>query len=179
MKKLLLSFFVACLSPLIYGQVANYTFSSSTGAYTEITGTTTGISGDSDYGTVSLPFNFYYNGLFYNQVQPSTNGWLGLGSSFTSSQTSNNMASTSANPLLAPLWDDLNVVAANNSTITYTTTGVAPSSVFIVQWKDVNWNWSTSSGTPQNFQVHLHEQNGQIDFRYGPMNVPNSPSASI
>lgn len=179
LRPLLILLCCCWLAPTM-AQVSNYAFSFTTGTYAPITGgTVSGATGDSDFETIPLPFTFIYNGIAYDTAQVSTNGWMGLGINQTNSVTTNSLASTSANPILAPLWDDLSVVTANNGEIRYETIGTAPNRTFVVQWKDVNWNFSTTNGTLQNFQVRLDEATRAIAFVYGATNAPNNPSASI
>ncbi|HMS35143.1 MAG TPA: T9SS type A sorting domain-containing protein [Ignavibacteria bacterium] len=94
MKKLISLFTVMlflCMGINSIAQVAPYTFTQSLGTYTEIIGdttvafaTTTTTSGplsmdDSIYANNSLPFTFTYNGVGYNNVVISSNGFVTFG----------------------------------------------------------------------------------------------------
>jgi hypothetical protein len=172
---------IICLFFHVYTQAQiNYSFAASTGTFNEIAGTSAtltsgGIAGasNSDEGfqnAVPIGFTFTYNGTNYTSVNISTNGFLSLGAALTSGSIyySNNLNSgpstpTGARPIIAPLWDDLDAQAANN--ITYTTTGSSPNRVFIVQWKNILWDYS-ALGATISFQVRLSETSNQIQFVY-------------
>lgn len=164
-------------APMLAPDTASgYTFSYTTTTYTEITGTTSTATGDDGAENLTLPFTFRYDGVNYTTARVSTNGWLEMGTSFTGSGFSNDLASTTSKPLLAPLWDDLYDDAT--SVISYTTLGTAPDRIFVVQWENIRWQ--LSGGTQQNFQVRLYETSNVVEFVYGTMNTPTgSPSASI
>lgn len=82
---------VLICSQYIHGQVSTYTFSQSTGTYTEITGgtviatatATSGVDGLDDViyslpnGTI--PFNFFFNGTPYTGFNISSNGFITFG----------------------------------------------------------------------------------------------------
>ncbi len=156
--------------------VSGYTFTSSAGAYVEIVGTVSTATGDDGGQNITLPFTFNYDGVNYTTGRISTNGWLEMGQSYTSSGYSNSMASTTIKPILAALWDDLYDDASSD--IQYSTSGVTPNQVFTVQWKNIRWYGS--GGTQQNFQIKLYETSNVIEFVYGTMNAPaGSPTASI
>ncbi len=163
--------------PRLAVETANtYVFHYTTTTYTEITGTTSTATGDDGGQNLTLPFTFRYDGVNYTTARVSTNGWLEMGNSYSSSGYSNDLASTSVKPFLAALWDDL--YDDSTSVISYTTQGVAPDRVFVVQWKDIRWYGS--SGTTQNFQIKLYETSNVVEFVYGTMTAPaSSPSASI
>ncbi len=152
-----------------------YTFSATTGTYTTITGTDAGISSD-DALSVAIPlgFTFSYGDLDYTEIKISSNSWIDLGATQTGSNLSNQLASTTMCPVIAPLWDDTSLSSGNAQ---YVLEGTAPNRIFTVQYTDVKWNFS---GTNQyNYQVLLYES-GKIEFIYGPATgTPNYPSASI
>ena len=110
MKNLLLSFFILLTSFFVNSQVSSYTFGSSTGTYTPITGganydnftswTNTNFLDDNNSTSLeSIGFNFIYNGTTYTQFGVNTNGFITLGvlptNSYTplSTGTSNNVIS--------------------------------------------------------------------------------------
>ena len=84
-----------------------YTFNATTGTYTPITGTDAAISSDDIISSaIPIGFTFHYGEDTYTEVIISSNGWIGLGTSQTSSNLSNQLASTTYVPVIAPLWDD-------------------------------------------------------------------------
>lgn len=168
--------FVAFLALQVNASVSDYTFTYSSGTYTEITGTVSTATGDDGAQNLTLPFTFVYDGVSYTTARVSTNGWLEMGTLVTASAYINDLASTTYKPFLCPLWDDLYDDASGD--IQYTTTGTTPNRVFIVQWKNINWYYS--GGSDQNFQIRLYESTNVVEFIYGTMNAPlSTPSASI
>ncbi len=157
-----------------------YTFSVVTGAYDDIDddfGYTSVSYSDTDDGSagVSLPFDFIYDGIVYNNLSININGLVGMIDLPTNSYI-NNLSGTYGKPLLAPLWDDLGLQSEGE--IGYATLGDAPNRVFVVQWQNVHF--LISDGSPQNFQVRLHETTHIIEFVYGTMSeLDGSPTASI
>ncbi|MEF3694685.1 MAG: hypothetical protein V3576_04985, partial [Candidatus Cloacimonadota bacterium] len=171
---LLVMIFTICMSWATIDEY--YSFNATTGTYTPITGTavTDMLSDDALSAAVPLGFSFPYGDNSYTEVVLSSNGWIGLGTSQTSSNLSNNLASTSYAPILAPLWDDTSMASG---TAEYTMTGTAPNRIFTIQYSNLMWNYSGTAG--YNFQVNLYET-GKITFAYGSNpGAPNSPSASI
>ena len=170
--------------PLIQNQngitdaAADYTFSYSTGTYTEITGGTVSTAvGDDAVESISLPFTFTYDGTDYTTGFICTNGWLEMGQTYIYAQFMNILESTIYKPFLCPLWDDLySRGAPDNTEIMYKTTGTYPNRTFIVQWKNTCWS---NSGSTVNFQVKLKENGNVIEFHYGTNNSTESRSASI
>ena len=154
----------------------SYTFLSTVGTYTPITGTPIPAIHVDDAISAAIPigFTFPYGNLTYTEVRISSNGWVGLGATLTSSNLTNLLASTTVRPVVAPLWDDLNM---NAGTVQYATAGTAPNRIFTVQYANAKWNFQATNGF--NFQVKLHE-NGKIELVYGSFTgTPLNASASI
>jgi len=155
-----------------------YTFSESSGTYTEITGgTVSTASGDDGEETgVAIGFNFDYVGTTYTTVTIGVNGAI----SFTSANIDyvNNLASTDADNLdyIAPLWDDMYARTDDNVEISYETAGTAPNRTFTVQWKNISWR---NTGSTVNFQIVLFEGSNNIVFNYGINNSTEARTASI
>ncbi|HEX8515271.1 MAG TPA: GEVED domain-containing protein [Bacteroidia bacterium] len=96
---------LVCCAPALKlnAQVSAYTFSSSAGTYTPITGgtvITSGTSDDNTFGALNIGFPFTYNNIVYNQFGLNVNGWISMGpgvptSSYTpiSGGTTNNIIS--------------------------------------------------------------------------------------
>jgi len=177
MKGLITLFaFLLFISGELYSQAADYVFSSSTGTYSEITGTPSSAAGDNGVETLTLPFPFKYCGTTYTQAIVCVNGWLELGITYLGWEGSNVLASTTVKPIIAGLWDEL--YDDEFSDIRYTTNGSSPNRIFVVQWKNIRWRGA--NGGQENFQVRLYETSNKIDIIYGTMNtLLNIPSASI
>lgn len=162
--------------------ITNYAFTTSNGSFSAITGgattTWTGNTDDAVSALIPIGFDFYYMGTRYTSIGATTNGWISLGGVATTYQYINNLASSgSPRPVIAPLWDDLDIASYGN--VTYLTSGTAGSRVFTLQFLNVKWNYQ-ALGSVCSFQIKLHEGTGKIEFIYRSDAVSaNSPSASI
>lgn len=162
--------------------ITNYSFTSSNGTFTALTGgnttTWTGNTDDAVSGLIPIGFDFWYMGVRYTNISASTNGWFTLGTVITDYLYTNSLTSGGApRPVIAPLWDDLDIAA--NSNVTYKTTGAAGNQVFTIQYLNVKWNYQ-ALGSVCSFQVKLYENTGKVEFIYrSDLLSPNSASASI
>lgn len=149
--------------------ITNYAFSYATGSFNSIVGQSgtqtaslaSGSTDDGYYDLIPIGFTFVYMGQFYTQVSASTNGWMTLGQ-YASTAPTNNLTSGTPRPVIAPLWDDLQMA---NGTLVYRTDGNAPNRVFTIEWNNVRWYYSVSTPTIS-FQVKLYEGTGVIQFIY-------------
>ncbi len=150
--------------------------------YTEITGGTAGPSGDDAQSSLVLPFAFTFDGVTYDKLQLSTNGWVEFGTGAdgttyglsTSGQiglgNQNGLLFSTGRPTkcLGPWLEDLST--ATTGTVSYITLGSSPNRVFVVQWKNVLAYYDeTSTTTRINFQVRLNEGTNIVEFNYGPV----------
>lgn len=150
--------------------VGNYAFSASSGTFTALSGATNPAltSGDVDDGyfnAIPLGFTFIYMGTSITTISASTNGWLSAGgANITNSTFGNNLSNAGApRPLIAPLWDDIDLQVATN--LSYKTTGSAGSRVFTIQYLNCQWDFN-ATGNTISFQVKLYETSGNIEFIY-------------
>lgn len=175
----------ALLTGSAYGQnITNYAFSYATGSYNSIYGqsgtqTASLASGNPDdgyYNFIPIGFTFIYMGQMYTQVSASTNGWMTLGQNASNAWT-NNLTSGTPRPVIAPLWDDLDMASG---ALVYRTDGNAPNRVFTVEWYNVRWDLNATTPTIS-FQVKLYEGTGVIQFIYRQESgsLSGSESASI
>lgn len=129
-----------------------YNFSATAGSYTPLVGgsiaplspiSTSYPAEDEGFSNnIPIGFNFQYNGIKRSTVNVNTNGFVTFGDPFFSANFSfdfkyyNNDLTNGPlielnRPIIAPLWDDLGLIA--NNTITYKTEGTAPIRVFTLQ----------------------------------------------
>ncbi len=157
------------------------------------------IDGASQYdegaaNNIILPFPFIFNCVPYSICHISTNGFISLGAPLDTlnaywnndlkagplNYSDNTMdKSIFSRPLIAPLWDDLDLTA--NTNIVYNTTGTAPNRIFTVQWSNVRWSWQAAFASI-NFQVKLYETTNEIIFHYRnitPGTLSTTASASV
>jgi hypothetical protein len=182
-RNLLLSFIgIVLISSVSLGQITTFNFSANTGgaaAYVPITGTTASLTPncgyfptvqtDEGYAALPIGFTFNYLGTNYTTLNVSTDGFATLGvSGFTTTgcgyDNTNGLTTTpivANRPVLAPLWDDLDVTGG----IQYTTTGVAPLRVFTAQWSNALWDYGGASPA-MSFQIKLYETSNIIEYIY-------------
>ncbi len=208
MKKIVLALFsTTLLLNTINAQVSTYTFASSAGTYTAITGGT--VLGDTSCdeqnfvnpsiplgGTAtsgngfSIGFNFTYNGIVFDKVAINTNGWISLGqSSLTPSvniQSSHYFAqilsqSSTATPTLLRnriAGLDFDLDAQTGSELRIETTGTSPNRVCVIQWKKYRrYNFTDLYNNDLNFQIRLKETSNVIQVVYGTVTI-NTPAVN-
>ena len=153
----------------LLAQVTNYTYAASSGTFTILSGATSpalsgGTVNDGQFNALPIGFDFWYNGARYTTVSASTNGWLTFGANITNSTPGNLLSSAGApRPVIAPLWDDLDLQAAGN--LSYLTSGSVGTRVFTIQWLNEQWA-ANASGNSISFQVKLYEGTGKVEFVY-------------
>ncbi len=135
-------------------------------------------SGDDEEQTgVPIDFDFYYGGQKYTTCTVGVNGAI----SFTSTQISyiNDLASTATSRIniIAPMWDDLQLYAANNGFVKYETSGTAPNRIFKVYWKNISKH--NDSSHTMSFVLELKETSNEIAFYYGHCDAITNLSASV
>jgi PKD repeat protein len=159
--------------------ITAYSRSSFTKGMTALTGATAGPSGDNGNAVVPIGFTFNYVGTDYTQTRLSTNGWISLDQSGTTSSANANLfTGTAPNTTVAPWYDNLEDDAT--SVVSYKTEGTAPFRVFTAEWYRV-LSFNTSADARISFQVKLYETSNIIEFHYGSLETGNhgNESASI
>ena len=146
--------------------VSTYQLTATAGTFTPITGSTTiGILAQANAvgPRISLPFTFYYGGTAYNELTPTSRGYISMNApTSVSTNTFNNLGGSSTH--IAPLWDDISGVGG---TAAYVVTGTAPNRVFTFQW--LNWRWNTAATAANiSFQAKFYETTNVIQFVYQP-----------
>lgn len=131
-----------------------------------------------------IGFDFWYNGVRYNQFSASTNGFIDFSNSTDDGGPTgddfgfNNTAFTNANvanatlPAIAPFYDDLTAQGGTNplgNSIKYLVSGSAPNRTLTIEWINMAVYLNTSPSL--NFQVQLIETSGRILVNYGNMNT--------
>ena len=114
-------------------------------------------------------FVFSYAGVQYSSVSVSPDGFLRLGTA-AASQFTNNLASTTNTPIIAPYWDDL--ATGSNGQVRGFLTGTAPNRIYVIDWL-VTIPRMPTGAAGANFQCWLYENGGRIQFVYGSGIVAN------
>ncbi|HKP52938.1 MAG TPA: dockerin type I domain-containing protein [Chloroflexia bacterium] len=161
------------------GQVANYTFTRTTGA--TIVPATTLVSGSKCYNCsvkVNLPFTYKLYGQNYNSAYLASNGYIG----FTETESYDNSCLPSARLEHAIMahWDLLDMRASAGSALgIYTsTTGVTPNRIYNVEYRACLYNDGGCGGNV-NFEVRLYEGRDRFDVIYGSQLTGNGGGATI
>lgn len=146
-------------------------------SYTHASGTDVFAGQNNDDGEASIPigFSFKYGDHTYTSLTAGVNGAI----SFTSGNVDydNDLASADYDHsnIIAPLWDDLFITAADNGKIVYQAGGQTPDRWIYIEWQNISWR---SQGETVSFKLDLRE-NGRFDFYYGPLNSTETRSATI
>ena len=173
---LLLVFVVAAVSA--GALVSEYSFNSTLGTYTEITGGTvlgSTINDDESFNAIPLGFTFTYDGVAYTEVSIQTDAFLAFGPTVLNSTLAIS-SSTGTNNIVSALNRD--IMSRDNGELSYLLSGTAPNRVFTVQWKNYKRIPTSAANDVFNFQIQLHEAGNQIKFAYGAFTVVNVTTAA-
>lgn len=180
-----------------HAQVALFSFNSTTGTYTPITGGTAlgdASSDDEMYVDPTAPlggsatsgsgfpigFNFRFNGVTFDRFGINANGWIFLGQSALTPAVNAGAATTSplsSTTVTTPAFLRSRISAYSRdlqgqtgSNIRFETTGTAPNRVLVVQWTNYRrWSSTPIVGENMNFQIRLEEGTNKISLVYGTM----------
>jgi hypothetical protein len=123
-------------------------------------GQNSGLTGDDNSVSLTLPFIFKFYGQAKTSVRVSSNGYLTFGSDGGVYINDPIPGSNSPNDIIAPFWDDLHQQSGSNYYY-----HDEDNRRFIIQYN--NWGFFSSSGS-LTFQVQLYENDG-IYFYYNSM----------
>jgi hypothetical protein len=205
MKKITLLIMLFVISFSASSQVVSYSFSQSSGTYTEITGGTvlgaeasddqrfvdpadlTGTAGLSTGVGFPIGFNFVFNGEVYDRFAVNNNGWISLGKSSLGANAVNINSTSNYTPLSSTATTVTNELVARisplgrdlqgqvGSTLRFEVSGTSPNQVLTVQWK--NYRKFTATGDSFNFQIKLYETTNVVQTLYGAF-VSNTTSST-
>jgi hypothetical protein len=166
------------LNVTIQNPVNNYAFTTSTGNSLLPLSNPVNIflsgAGDTPSGLINIDFDFLFDGMTYNQISVSPDGFIKLGSPAASNQFSNSVTSTMNIPKLYPYWDDLST--GTTGYVRYSINGMAPDRILIVEWfVTMGSLWTLPANAT--FQALLYEGSNKIEFRYGAMASANMSSS--
>ncbi|HEY5921772.1 MAG TPA: hypothetical protein VIV11_08880, partial [Kofleriaceae bacterium] len=129
---------------------------------------TTASNDDGLTAPIALPASFSFFRQPATAVVVSTNGWLSVDTTVTSSDLSNDTMpnTTTPNGLIAPYWDDLDEIVICTKMV---------GSQFVVQW---NGGLFSNNATLIQFQAIL-DPSGSIEFVYGANQQADGASATV
>jgi hypothetical protein len=142
--------------------VCSSSYAISTGSFTPLTTSGTGVSLSDDAVSSSLPigFNFKFFCNTYTDFYICSNGFITFSSGQPATYPGQTMPNSSTpNNIIAAVWCDLN--PASGGTITYTTLGTQPNRTLVVSYNNVPYYGST---TPIAFQIQLRESSNIIEI---------------
>ena len=172
------------IAPTAPELVSGYTFSSSAGTYTAISGGTihgATTNDDNLFANVSMGFTFTLDALSSTVVGICTNGYVILNQTTgtTCGTPYTPISGTAFNNTMAPLGRDLE--SRTDGVLRSQTLGSAPNRVFVVQW--TNYQRYTAGGANNNdnfnFQVRLYETTNVVQFVYGAFTVNLNNTAQV
>ncbi len=118
---------------------------------------------DCRWDNISLPFSFRFYGNVYSTIHVSSNGWIGMGNT---GSTTTGMGFTlpnaaAPNNVIHGLTADLDLRGASGGTLEYYIEGSLPNRVFVISYTNVLFR--TGGGTVS-FQVKLFETSNVVEI---------------
>jgi len=177
MQKAKLYFFLLLFLLIAYSAwatVSEYSFTSTLGTFTEITGGTvlgTATNDNEVFNALPLGFTFNYNGVDYTEVSVACNGFIAMGpAAVTSNQPISN--ANSSNNVVAAIGRDIK--SRDTGELMYLSSGTAPNRMFTVQWKHWRRSVTATANDDVTFQIQLQENGNKVVFVYGPFTAVTS-----
>jgi len=158
----------------------NYPLTISSGTYSSISGTGTLVSAmaaDTYHENVTGLTGFTVNGVTYNNVRMSSNGWLvlyGATAPATTTTTPLSTAITNGGVALAPFAADLTLSSGGGCAFYRQDTGTE----LVFEWMNYSRYSFSGSNDVLNFQVRLNYSTGVISFVYGTCTAGSNPTSS-
>ncbi|WP_185146645.1 fibronectin type III domain-containing protein [Chryseobacterium sp.] len=162
-------------------QVSLYSFSSSMGTYTEITGGTVLATATGNTSATSLDagiyaftpsFTFFFNGAPVTNISVNTNGFLTFGAvestPTTATPISGSIAYDGAVSAFSRNTNAVFDIAGRTGEIRWETVGTAPNREMVIQWKNFRPSQSTSVTEVYvlSYQIRLKETSNAISVVY-------------
>ncbi|TRV26892.1 MAG: hypothetical protein EWV88_05660, partial [Microcystis wesenbergii Mw_MB_S_20031200_S109D] len=161
---------------------SSYIFSNTTGTLADMTGATvigSAANDDTPYAASNIGFTFNFDGSNYTQFSASPDGFVRLGGTTAGSQFTNDMASSTNVPKLAPFWDDLALGGTGlGGNILTKVFGTAPNRYCVVEW-NVTVPRNTLGSADSKFQLWMYESSSVVEFRYGTVGTTGGASIGI
>ncbi|MDY0151520.1 MAG: choice-of-anchor J domain-containing protein [Candidatus Cloacimonas sp.] len=177
-QKLLLLLIFSAIALGAWAIVNEYSFASTLGTYTEISGGTihgTATNDNENFLAIPLGFTFTYNGVDYTEVSIQTNGFIAMGAVVVTSNIAISSA-TSTNNVVAALNRDIK--SRDTGELMSMTSGTAPNRVFTAQWKHYKRVPTSTANDDFSFQIQLQENGNKVQFVYGSFSAVTATTAA-
>ncbi len=177
-SKLLLLLILSVFTLSAYATVAEYSFASTLGTYTEITGGTihgTAANDNECFLAIPIGFTFTYNGVAYNNISIATNGFIAMGDNVVTSNVALS-AATGTNNVAAALNRDIK--SRDNGSLMTLTSGAAPNRVMTIQWTHYRRFPTSTVNDDFSFQIQLLENGNKVQYVYGPFTTVTATTAA-
>jgi photosystem II stability/assembly factor-like uncharacterized protein len=149
--------------------IGDYSFTNSTGAYTDLgtngTVITTATLDDAISAAVDIGFTFSFGGVPYTQFKLNTNGWITFNTASTSTTQYVVLSSTETQVIAAIVRDLLGTTAAGTEFRSYTE-GTTPNRICKIQYKNIGFYNSGAQAGNGSFQIWLYETSNRVEVRY-------------
>lgn len=161
---------------------ANYSFATTTtGSLTDMSsGTTQLIAVDQDdfaSSVTNIGFDFFFNGVRQTQFSVNSNGSLRFGATIISNTLYDPLGQAGQSLLTA--YGANQRTHAGDGKVHYKITGAAPNRILIVEWLNIQANFSAGGTANLTYQVRLYETTGVIEYVYGPMTMSVAGAADV
>lgn len=139
-------------------------------------GLTVGNLDDGRWENITLPFTFRFYGIDYNAITVSTNGWVSLGSTNTTSTGLNFVLpnASAPNAVIHAITADLNFKTPTTSFIEYFESGSYPNRSFVVNFGSIKF---FSGGGTADVQVIMYETSNIVEIHTGGCTNTTLPKA--
>ncbi len=206
-KTIFVLILLAMFSVNLCAILTEYSFTSTNGTFTEITGGTLlgdessddqrfvdpespGGGTDFEMSGVGFPigFNFNFNETVFNRIGINYNGWISFGQStltpsvITPSGLGSVLSVNSDEVAPAVLINRIaglndDLAAQTGSSLRIQTIGNAPNRICVIQWLNCR-RWS-QEGSNINFQIKLYETTNNVEFVYGTNTFTSDTSCQV
>jgi hypothetical protein len=141
--------------------IADYGIDILADAGVAVTSFTVGNLNDCRWDNIPIPFTFTYYGNPYTTVNISSNGWVGMGNSNTTTTGLGFVLPSASAPNNVIHGVTANLTLAASGKLEYYTDGSAPNRTFVISYQAVPF---FSGGGNTTFQIHLKETSNIVEI---------------
>ena len=149
------------VSAIANALIADYGVNILADAGAAVTSFTVGNLNDCRWDNIPIPFTFYYYGNPYSTVNISSNGWVGMGNTNTTTTGVGFVLPNATAPNNTIHGVTANLTLAASGTLEYFTDGTAPNRTFVISYQAVPF---FSGGGTTTFQIHLIETSNIVEI---------------